>query len=174
MMTAKTKNNNTASKKSNQKTKAATKKSEKKPRKISVFQVVVVLILAIVLFLVVDLGRQAAANYQVQREAELLSQQLMLAKEHQNELLSRRSYVASDLFVEQVARKELKWAKNGETVLVILPHAEESKLFMKTETATMQTVNTSQTPPQAWWTVFFGDTEQTVLKNEERRMKNEE
>ena len=154
-----TKKNSTTSKKSSQKTKAATKKSDKKPvRKISLVQVIVTLVLAIVLFLVVDLGRHAAANYQVQREAELFSQQLTLAQEHQNELLSRRSYVASDLFVEQVARKELKWAKTGETVLVILPPDEENDLLMKKQAATLQTINTSQTPPQAWWTIFFGET----------------
>ncbi|MDM8520411.1 hypothetical protein QUF64_10215 [Anaerolineales bacterium HSG6] len=163
-----TKKTSVTSKKGSSKPKAATKKSDKKsPRKISAFQVVVVLILAIVLFLVVDLGRQAAANYQVQREADLLSQQLTLAKDHQNELLARRSYVASDLFVEQVARQELKWAKSGETVLVILPPTEKKQPFMNKKAATMQTVNTSQTPPQAWWRIFFGDTEQTVLTNSE-------
>jgi len=96
--------------------------------KLSWIQLIIIFAFGVVLFLMVDLGQKAAANYRVQREAERLTQQVELAHHHQAELLARRSYVASDLYVEEVARKELKWAKPGETVIIILPTASEEIL----------------------------------------------
>lgn len=110
------------------------------------------------LFLVIDLGRRMATNYRVQREAEMLTEQVTLAKQHQAELLARRSYVASDLFIEEVARTELKWTKPGETIIVILPTPEAALSANGHETAT-KGEPLSEIPPESWSENLFGKAE---------------
>jgi cell division protein FtsB len=124
--------------------------------KIPVAQFVAIIVLSVSIFLIVDFGRRAAANYRVQREAARLSQEVEAVKQYQAQLLARRTYVASDLYVEEVARNELKWAKPDETIIVILPTPEpvhpQGQPVSKKETPS-QVV---QTPAQAWWHLFFG------------------
>ncbi len=124
-------------------------------------QFVAIIALSISIFLIVDLGRRAAANYRVQREAERLSHEVEIAKHRQAELLAHRSYVASDLYVEEIARKELKWAKSGETVIVVMPTLETTIPLNQTSRgiagATMM-----QTPSQAWRLLFLGQRKPTL------------
>lgn len=118
-------------------------------------QFIAIIALTISIFLIVDFGRRAAANYRVQREADRLSQEVELARQHQADLLARRSYVASDLYVEEVARQELKWASPGETVLVIMP-TPEAVTSIAAEATAATTHPIVQTPIQAWLHLFFG------------------
>lgn len=125
--------------------------------KIPVAQFIAIIALSVSIFLVVDFGRRAAANYRVQREAERLSQELALARQQQAELLAHRSYVASDLYIEKLARSELKWASPGETVIVVMPTAET--VAMETTPQVMPEEVASpiiKTPAEAWWHLFFG------------------
>lgn len=131
-------------------------KKKRQGPKAPIAQFIAIIALSISIFLIVDLGRRAAANYRVQREAERLSQEVEHAQQRQAQLLARRSYVASDLYVEEVARNELKWAKPGETVIVVLPTPEAptplSQIRQKATTGLVV-----QTPAQAWRLLFFGD-----------------
>ncbi len=132
--------------------------TKKKPATKPLFpQFFAIIVLSISIFLVVDLGRRAAANYRVQREAEQLSQQVESARQYQADLLARRSYVASDLYVEEVARNELKWAKPGEAVVAILPTSESTTAPTDVSTTLKQMAPVTQTPAQAWWSLFFGE-----------------
>ena len=129
--------------------------TKKRPApKIPIAQFVAVIALSISIFLIVDFGRRAAANYRVQREAERLGQEVQVARQQQADLLARRSYVASDLYVEEVARQELKWASPGETVLVIMPTPEAVTPAANAETSEPAAAIV-QTPAQAWWHLFF-------------------
>ena len=92
----------------------------------------------------------------VQREAERLSQEVELARQQQADLLAWRSYVASDLYVEEVARRELKWASPGETVLVVMPSPETATLAAGASEPAISASAIVQTPAQAWWRLFFG------------------
>jgi len=124
--------------------------------KAALAQFIAIIALTISIFLIVDFGRRAAANYRVQREAERLSQEVELARQRQADLLARRSYVASDLYVEEVARQELKWASPGETVLVIMPTPEAIAPAINQVTAETASQPIVQTPAQAWWHLFVG------------------
>ena len=104
----------------------------------------------------VDLARRAAANYRVQREAYRLTQEVETIRDYQAKLLARRTYVASDLYVEEVARKELKWAKPGETVIVVMPTPEAAVSANQTPQRGDTTSAVPQTPLQAWQQLFFG------------------
>ena len=120
-------------------------------------QFVAIIALSISIFLIIDLGRRAAANYRVQREAYRLTQEVEAMSEHQAKLLARRSYVASDLYVEEVARSELKWAQPGETVIVVLatPAVMTSQPSSAGQEVAVQ--HPAQTPADAWWQLFFGE-----------------
>ena len=132
-------------------------KKKRQSSKLPLAQFVAIIALSISLFLVVDFARRAASNYRVQREAERLEQQVDQAQQRQQKLLSKRSYVASDLYVEDIARKELKWARVGETVVVVMP-ASETIDQVSSETIQAKSVGpVVQTPIHAWWLTFFGD-----------------
>ena len=124
--------------------------------KVPLAQFVAIIALSISIFLIVDFGRRAAANFRVQREAERLSQEVELARQQQADLLAWRSYVASDLYVEEVARRELKWASPGETVLVVMPTPEAATLAAGASEPAISASAIVQTPAQAWWRLFFG------------------
>ncbi len=122
-------------------------------------QFIAIIALSISIFLIVDFGRRAAANYRIQREAERLSLEVDLARAEQEELLAQRSYVASDLYIEDVARRELKWAREGETVVVVMatPEALPQPVPAEAPETTVIPHNPApQTPAEAWWQLFFG------------------
>ena len=132
-------------------------KKKRQSSKLPLAQFVAIIVLSISIFLVVDFARRAAANYRVQREAERLEQQVEFAHQQQQNLLAKRSYVASDLYVEDVARKELKWARTGETVVVVLPTPNAATQVSRQSTQIQAVGPVAQTPSQAWWLTFFGD-----------------
>ncbi|MCG3211154.1 MAG: hypothetical protein FOGNACKC_04791 [Anaerolineae bacterium] len=125
--------------------------------KAPIAQFVAIIALTLSIFLIVDFGRRAAANYRIQREADQLTQEVEAAKRYQTRLLAQRTYAASDLYVEEVARRDLKWSKAGETVVVVQPTLEEP-------VAPGQGVQAQSggrviaTPQQAWLDLFFGKT----------------
>jgi cell division protein FtsB len=132
-------------------------KKKRPGSKLPVAQFVAIIALSISVFLIVDLGRRAAANYRVQREAYRLTQEVEAMRLHQAKLLARRSYVASDLYVEEVARNELKWANPGETVIVVLP--TPAAITSQTNPISQEVAiqQTAHTPAEAWWQLFFGE-----------------
>ena len=121
-------------------------------------QFVAIIALSISIFLTIDLGRRAAANYRVQREADRLSQEVELAQQEQQTLLARREYVAGDLYVEEVARKDLKWARPDETVIVVMATPVAQSNIPAATAVAKNNEPVASTPAQAWWMLFFGDT----------------
>lgn len=120
-------------------------------------QFVAIIVLSISIFLIVDLGRRAAANYRVQREADRLSQEVEVARQRKAELLARRTYVASDLYIEAVARNELKWGRPGETVIAVMPTPEAVALPTDRIVQTVTVLPMAHNPAEAWWLLFFGE-----------------
>lgn len=132
-------------------------KKRRQGPKLPVAQFVAIVALSISIFLIVDLARRAAANYRVQREAYRLEQEVKAVRDYQARLLARRTYVASDLYVEEVARNELKWARPGETVIVVLPTPEAEGARLQVTAGGQSTMPGVQTPLHAWQQLFFGD-----------------
>ena len=127
------------------------------PSSIPIAQFVAIIALSISVFLIVDLGRRAAANYRIQREAERLEQMVEAAQSYQTKLLAQRTYAASDLYVEEIARRELKWSRPGETVVVIMPEYEQAPGTVEQEAGLDEPAFVAKSPPEAWWYLFFGD-----------------
>ncbi len=137
-------------------------KKKRQNSKVPLAQFVAIIALTISIFLIVDLGRRAAANYRTQREAERLSQEVEAARRYQAKLLAQRTYAASDLYVEEVARKELKWARPGETVVVVMPNFETAHPLNQ-PSQTQKEVRMITTPQQAWWQLFFSPRQPDIL-----------
>jgi len=132
-------------------------KKKRSGPKAPVAQFVAIVALSISIFLIVDLARRAAANYRVQREAYRLEQEIKVVSDYQAQLLARRTFVASDLYVEEVARYELKWARPGETVVVVMPTPVAVAARLQVAAGGETVTPARQTPPQAWQQLFFGD-----------------
>jgi len=131
-------------------------KKKRQGSKTPLTRLVGIFALSVSIFFIINLAGQAAANYRVQREAYRLAQDVEALQAYQAQLLARRTYVASDLYVEHVARNELKWAKPAETVVVILPEGETKSQISSSSPSNRGTAPEELSPPQAWWRFFFG------------------
>jgi cell division protein FtsB len=129
----------------------------KKRRQIKapVLQLLAIITLTIILLLIVDFGRRAAANYRIQLEADRLTHELAAAKRFQTRLLQQRTFAASDLYVEEVARNKFKWSKPGETVVIVVPTNPEPDIDPD-RTQKITGSAGAVTPQQAWYKLFFG------------------
>ena len=132
-------------------------KKKKRSFKAPIAQFIAIIALTISIVLIVDFGRKAAVNYKIQREAARLEQEVEAARRYQSRLLAQRTYAASDLYVEEIARRELKWAKPGETVIVVLPDTEDELVMVDAPQESNRTAG-AISPQQAWWQLFFGST----------------
>jgi cell division protein FtsB len=83
-------------------------------------QIIAIFAVMVALFLVVDFGRRAAANYRMNSEVIKLEEEVAAEKERQQSLLAERAYVQSDAYVEKVAREELKWGRRGEIQVILM------------------------------------------------------
>lgn len=133
---------------------SATKK--RKQIDLPIAQFIAIIVLSISIFLIIDFGRRAATGYRVRREEEKLYAQLEAAQQTQQDLLAKRDYVKTDIYIEEVARNELKWSRGGETIVVIMatPQAPTSSPIPIKTTLPNQP---AETPLQAWWALFFPD-----------------
>jgi cell division protein FtsB len=131
---------------------AATKKRKQLDLPIAHF--IAVIVLSISLFLIIDFGRRAATGYRVRREEDRLRSQMEAAQKTQETLLARLDYVATDAYVEEIARNELKWSKPGEVVVVIMPTPQ---MTASSPASSRPTPGNSPpaTPLQAWLELFF-------------------
>jgi len=75
----------------------------------------------------------------------------------QETLQNQIEYVDSDRYVEYIARTQLKWARAGETEVVVVPASHEiAPVVDPTEDAQQEeAANQSSSSLKAWWNVFF-------------------
>lgn len=117
-------------------------------------QFVAIIVLTISVFLIIDFGRRAAASYRIHQEKERLLAQLAEAEKHRAELEARLAFVATDEYVAQVARQQLKWSLPDETVIVIMATPEPSSLAPPQDPSPFS--GPADTPFEAWWLLLLG------------------
>jgi cell division protein FtsB len=104
----------------------------------------------ILLYLVVNFGRQVATSYQRGQELQQIRERVKVAEERNQELRDYFEYVKSDAYTEAWAR-DIGWAKAGEVpVIVIGPSAVESPVLE------LLPQELPASYRQAWWDLFFG------------------
>ncbi len=119
-------------------------------------QFVAIVVITVCLFLVIDFGRRTASNYQIKAEETRLETELANSQKQHIDLQARLAYVQSDAYVEEIARTQLKWAREGEMVVVVMatPQAQPQAGADGQPAAINGVV--PESPWQAWWLLFFG------------------
>ena len=135
---------------------SATKK--RKQLELPIAHFIAVIVLSISLFLIIDFGRRAATGYRVRREEDRLRSQVEAANTTQEALLTRRDFVATDAYVEEIARNELKWSKPGEVVVVIMP-TPQAVMASPSSGRLFSGKAQPATPLQAWLELFFSSSD---------------
>jgi cell division protein FtsB len=114
---------------------------------VSLPRIVTIVTFTLVAFLVIDFGRKALDSFQVERQVEWLREQVALEQERNEVLHHRLEYVASEAYVEKIARERLQLIKPGERMVVVVPtNAEPSSVTQQT-----RVVEEQQNEDQAYW-----------------------
>jgi cell division protein FtsB len=118
-------------------------------------QFIAIVVITISFFLVVDFARRTATIYRIKSEAVRLEEEVAEARARSEALEARLRYVQSDAYVEELARTQLKWARPGETVVVVMATPQA----VPTPPPGKQYAVTDGPPPetqwQAWWLLFL-------------------
>ena len=91
-------------------------------------QWVIALSLMIALIVLVSMGQKASEALGLYHEKRALQTEIDMQKSEQARLESRKAYVQTDAYIEQIARRELKLARPGEVVVVPLPTPQDTSL----------------------------------------------
>ncbi|MFC2031373.1 hypothetical protein ACFLWA_11685 [Chloroflexota bacterium] len=116
-------------------------------------QVVLLLLGILIIYLVVDFGRQVLVSHQRQAELRQVEARIDAAMEDGVALEERLAYAQSPQAAEAWARNQ-GWAKSNEVpVIVVAPEGEaaNSPRARREEGLRLGSVR------QTWWDLFFGD-----------------
>jgi cell division protein FtsB len=118
-------------------------------------QFIAIVVITISFFLVVDFARRTASIYRIKSEEIRLEEEVAAVRAQRQDLQDRLNYVQSDAYVEEIARTQLKWARPGETVVVVMATPQA----VPTPPPGKQYAVTDGPPPetqwQAWWLLFL-------------------
>jgi cell division protein FtsB len=118
-------------------------------------QFIAIIVITISVFLVVDFARRTATTFRIKNEAARLEQEIAVVRSRRETLEARLNYVQSDAYVEELARTQLKWARPGETVVVVMATPQPVVTPPPAGDATPAEVVAPGAPWQAWWRLFF-------------------
>ena len=93
---------------------------------ISLPKLVAVVTFTLVAVLMIDFGRKALDNYQIQRQVEWLREQAAIERDAHDSLQEELEYASSDAYVEKIARERLKLVQPGESAVVVVPQEAEA------------------------------------------------
>lgn len=130
-------------------------KKKKQGRQFPLTQFIAIIVITISLFLVVDFARRTAATYQIKNEAARLEEEVTAARARHQALQARLNYIQSDAYVEEIARTRLKWAREGETVVVVMAQPQATPTPSPDSQPASSSSVIPQSPWEAWWLLFF-------------------
>ncbi len=120
-------------------------------RTLSLSQLFLILMGTLLLYLIVNFGRQVAVSYERREELRRVEDQVAAARAETEHLRQYLDYANSDASAEAWARAQ-GWARPGEVPVIIV--APESTLPAVPEDAPAPGSPASHR--QAWWELFFG------------------
>ncbi len=131
-------------------------KKKKLSDQLSVIRFVVIVLLTICLFLFYKFASGVANNYRAAQEVEQLQQKVTSLEDRQQSLEKRLEYVQTNDYVERIARTQLKWARPGETTVVVVPASRDIVPIPRpTPNVQPETNKNSESSWLAWWHLFF-------------------
>lgn len=96
-------------------------KKKRRPTQFSLTKAALIFAMTILVFLGVNLTRQAVANYYRSDDARLLQRTLEASREQEALLERELEYVKTDAYVEKTVRELWKYNRPGETLIIVLP-----------------------------------------------------
>jgi hypothetical protein len=135
----------------------------KDPPLISGTQFSAIVVLTIILFVVVDLGRRTTAGYYVSQAERELVAEIRAETALKEKLLERLEYVKTDAFVEQWAREQARMVREGDRPLIVVTPSQpvgEPLVVQPPQTASLDSVDRNW---HHWWRLFF-NTEPGTLR----------
>ncbi len=118
-------------------------------------QFIAIVVITISFFLVVDFARRTASIYRIKSEAIRLEEEVAAVRAQRQDLQGRLNYVQSDAYVEEIARTQLKWARPGETAVMVLATPQATPTPPLDEDYVVADMPVPEEPWQAWWIRFF-------------------
>jgi hypothetical protein len=115
-------------------------------------QILLILMGVLLLYLVVDFGRQVGVSYQRREELRQLDQKILAAEQESFELDRQWQYINSPDAAEAWARAN-GWTRQDEVLVVFVGPSPESA---EEELGGEQAGTDFHTPRDAWWDLFFG------------------
>lgn len=88
-------------------------------------QFFIVITMGLSLFLLFGITHRVALNYRVHQRKVVLEQHYAMLVQENAQLVQKYQKVQSNAYVESVARRELRWSRPGEKMVVVIapPHA---------------------------------------------------
>jgi cell division protein FtsB len=129
---------------------------KKRPTQFYLVKFALIFVATVFAFLLVTLGRRVVANYHLSFEAERLGNQVAALQARHQALEKQLQYVQTDAYVEEVARTQLKWARPGETVVVVMPIPKAAPIPAPGTSVASGDRAAAVSPWFSWWTTLFG------------------
>ncbi|MFN8535519.1 MAG: septum formation initiator family protein [Dehalococcoidia bacterium] len=114
-------------------------------------QLVLILVLPLVVYFGYGAARKAMEIHELRGRAERLRVEIDQLQVRHNDLVRQRDYLASDQFIEKVAREELGFFKPTEIPIVVVVKPDAAS----PSPAAAPPPQDSRTNPQRWWDAFF-------------------
>jgi len=93
---------------------------------------------------------KALEGYRVHRHNVILQAEISALEEQQEQLRERLEYVQTSAYVEQVAREQYKWTRDGETL--VIPVFRQSPAPQASPMASPQpAASAHEDPPTSYW-----------------------
>jgi len=118
-------------------------------------QFIAIVVITISFFLVVDFARRTASIYRIKSEEIRLEEEVAAVRAQRQDLQDRLNYVQSDAYVEEIARTQLKWARPGETAVMVLATPQAAPTPPLDQDYVVADMPVPEEPWQAWWIRFF-------------------
>ena len=105
----------------------STKKTSRKKRNTILSKIIGIVIIAAALVILVNVGRQVYTMLSLQRQAELVEEELQLLRDENASLISTKDKLEDPNYVQTYARGEYMFSKGDERVFYLPGSSEEGK-----------------------------------------------
>lgn len=115
---------------------------------------------AVILFFIsISLGKEVYRKYQIQKEINLMQEQVKKLEGSNNDLNKLIEYFKSDAFLETEARKKLNLQKPDEKVVIftdkVEKHSVDNNINVQSGAENIVKKETELSGPEKWWEYFF-------------------
>lgn len=114
-----------------------------------------VLGLAVIIIISIPLARNISKQYKINKEVEELENEISELENQNNKLGGLIEYLESDQFIDEKARLNLNYKKEGEEVVII----KEKEIVIDDSAINLldadKNNNKNASNPKKWWNYFF-------------------